>query len=106
MLTDLVSTDYAPFLLPIKPLVTLTMNFVRPNRVRSHRDWLGRKIKPQIAVESNVPLEIGYVWFTYRVQLAPVCQRHPHFQLVFIILLGMGDPRKPHCSADGICFLG
>jgi len=41
------------------------MNFIRPNRVRSHRDWLGRKIKPQIAVESNVPLEIGLFLSSY-----------------------------------------
>lgn len=36
------------------------MNWVKPNRVRSARDWMGRKIKPQINVESNVPLEIVY----------------------------------------------
>lgn len=36
------------------------MNWVKPNRVRSARDWMGRKIKPQINIESNVPLEIVY----------------------------------------------
>lgn len=50
--------DYAPFLLPIKPLIALIMHFARPDRERSGRDWMGRKRKPQISVESNVPLEI------------------------------------------------
>ncbi|KAF8308192.1 UPF0187-domain-containing protein [Clavulina sp. PMI_390] len=57
--------DWIPLLLPIKPFVSMIMHFVAPNRKRSNRDWMGRKIKREINIESNVPLEITLFLSSY-----------------------------------------
>lgn len=63
--------DYIPLLIPIKPVIhalrRLTNTRKEPNT--KGRNWMGRKIKPGLSAESNVPLEICLFLSSYLAML-------------------------------------
>lgn len=56
--------DYLPILLPLKPLFKLAKRmFMRKREGEeddTNRNWFGKRTRPTISAESNVPLEIWY----------------------------------------------